>query len=216
VNWRYVFAGLAGVLIGALVIIGWHANDLGLMNRTDATRPLPAQDAKNTPSRNRPAGSTTKQSPNHVSPQKAADPPTRAEPSSTPTPAGTSGEDEPVLRRDGAASYYAEKYQGKKTASGEPFNKDDLTAASPILPMGARATVVDQLNGRSVEVTVNDRGPNVEGRIIDLSKRAAEQLGMTEQGVIPVHVEAHPSQQPTPELAQKVAQQARSLDHSGH
>jgi rare lipoprotein A len=219
VNWRYVFAALAGVLIGAVVAITWRA-DLITLYRSEANHPLPAQEAKNLSSRPRAAGSTTTQSSDSASPQKAANPPTGAElagPSSRrgPAPAETSGEDEPVLRQDGAASYYAEKYQGKKTASGERFDQDELTAASPILPIGARATIVDQSNGRSVEVTINDRGPNVEGRIVDLSRRAAEQLGMKEQGVVPVHVEAHPSQQPTPELAEKVAQQARSLDYSG-
>jgi rare lipoprotein A len=118
-----------------------------------------------------------------------------------------------VLRQEGDASYYAEKYQGQKTASGERFNQDELTAASRMFPLGARATVVDRLNGRSVEVTINDRGPNVEGRVLDLSRRAAEQLGMTAEGVVPVHIEARPSQQPTPELAEEVSQKARSLDY---
>jgi rare lipoprotein A len=120
------------------------------------------------------------------------------------------GPDEPVLRKDGNVAYYADTYQGRTTASGEPMNQDALTAASHALPLGARVTVVRPATGKSVEVTVNDRGPHVEGRIMDLSKKAAEQLDLLEEGVAPARLEARPSQQPTPELARKIAEEAHA------
>jgi rare lipoprotein A len=124
-----------------------------------------------------------------------------------------SGPDEPVLREEGRAAYYADKYQGLKTASGQEFDQNELTAASRTLPLGARATVVHRENGKSVDVTINDHGPNVGGRIMDLSKRAAEQLDMIEEGVAPVHIEARPSHQPTSELAGTILRQAEAPTH---
>jgi rare lipoprotein A len=125
------------------------------------------------------------------------------------------GRGEPILQEDGSAAYYADKYQGRKTATGEQFDQNDLTAASRTLPLGARVTVVHRGNGKSVDVTINDRGPQVEGRILDLSKKAAEQLDMTQEGVAPVHVEARPSQQSTPELAEAVSQEALAQTDQG-
>ncbi|MBZ4193050.1 MAG: septal ring lytic transglycosylase RlpA family protein [Candidatus Contendobacter sp.] len=78
----------------------------------------------------------------------------------------------------GKASWYGPGFNGKKTASGQPFNQDALTAAHPRLPLGTRAKVTNLYNGREVEVTINDRGPHGGGRIIDLSRAAARQLGM--------------------------------------
>jgi rare lipoprotein A len=126
--------------------------------------------------------------------------------------AGTSRapEREPVFEQDGEAAYYADKYQGRTTASGEPADQNDLKAASRTLPLGAHVTVTHRENGRSVSVVVNDRGPNVEGRVIDLSKEAARRLDMTHDGVAPVRIEARPSQQPTPELRDQVLEVARS------
>jgi rare lipoprotein A len=86
----------------------------------------------------------------------------------------------------GAASYY---YQGTRTASGSRFNPDGLTAAHRTLPFGTRVRVTHMGTGRSVEVTINDRGPFIGGRIIDLSRGAASALGMISQGVARVSVE---------------------------
>ena len=78
----------------------------------------------------------------------------------------------------GKASWYGPGFHGKKTASGQIFNQNRLTAAHPRLPLGSRARVTNLQNGRAVEVTINDRGPHGRGRIIDLSRAAAKQLAM--------------------------------------
>ena len=72
---------------------------------------------------------------------------------------------------------------GRPTASGEAYDPNDLTAASRTLPLGTTVEVTNPSNGRSVKVRINDRGPYVRGRSIDLSKRAAEEIGLTEKGV---------------------------------
>lgn len=119
-------------------------------------------------------------------------------------------EDAPAVVQKGTASFYDEKFAGKPTASGEPFRPNDLTAASRDLPLGTKATVVNEKTGKSVDVRINDRGPYVGDRVIDLSKKAAEHLDMKEDGLAPVHVEARPEQQPTAELAAKVEEKAKS------
>jgi len=86
----------------------------------------------------------------------------------------------------GRASFYTE---GTETASGEKFNTHDLTAAHPTLPFGTRLRVTDVDSGRSVTVRVNDRGPYVQGRIVDVSYSAAESLGMVGKGVAKVKLE---------------------------
>jgi len=86
----------------------------------------------------------------------------------------------------GYASWYNEP---QKTASGERFNKNAMTAAHRTLPMGTRVRVTNTRNGRSVVVRINDRGPYGKGRIIDLSEAAARQLGMIDAGVAPVQLE---------------------------
>ncbi|CAM4186467.1 septal ring lytic transglycosylase RlpA family protein [Vreelandella rituensis] len=96
--------------------------------------------------------------------------------------------DEPEILQQGVASYYSDHFQGKTTASGEPFDQQALTAAHPDLPFGTKVLVTRQDNGREVEVLINDRGPYVKGRIIDLSKRAARELGMLKRGTVPVLV----------------------------
>jgi len=97
---------------------------------------------------------------------------------------------QPVVEQVGEASFYGEGFHGKKTASGERFDQNDLTAAHPTLPLGTNATVTNLETGNSVDVKINDRGPHVKGRDIDLSKGAAEELGMTKEGVAPVKIEA--------------------------
>ncbi|MBE0402547.1 septal ring lytic transglycosylase RlpA family protein [Halomonas sp. FME16] len=90
--------------------------------------------------------------------------------------------------QEGVASYYSDRFQGALTASGEAFDQQALTAAHPSLPFGTKVLVTRPDTGQEVEVLINDRGPFVKGRIIDLSKRAARTLGMLNQGVAPVMV----------------------------
>ena len=91
---------------------------------------------------------------------------------------------------NGLASWYGAEWQGRKTSSGEPYDMDAMTAAHKTLPLGVYVTVRDRRTGREVIVRVNDRGPFVRDRIIDLSRGAARELGCETQGVVPVRVEA--------------------------
>ena len=88
----------------------------------------------------------------------------------------------------GTASYYADKYHGKKTASGEKYNMHEMTAAHRTLPFGSKVRVTNLDNSKSVVVRVNDRGPFVKGRLIDLSLAAARKLDMIRSGVARVEV----------------------------
>ena len=92
----------------------------------------------------------------------------------------------------GLASYYADAFDGRPTASGEIFNMQELTAAHRTLPFGTRLRVTNMENGRTAVVRVNDRGPFVEGRVLDLSLGAARALRMTGTGVGPVRLEVLP------------------------
>jgi rare lipoprotein A len=87
---------------------------------------------------------------------------------------------------NGLASYYS---HGSRTASGEKFNAGELTAAHPTLPFGTRVRVTNVNTGKSVMVRVNDRGPFVRGRVIDVSRSAAESLGMVGRGVAKVKLD---------------------------
>ena len=89
----------------------------------------------------------------------------------------------------GMASYYAEKYHGRQTASGEIFNTHDMTAAHKKLPFGTKIKVTNIANGKSVIVRVNDRGPFVKGRIVDLTYAAAQKIDIVKTGVAKVTVE---------------------------
>jgi rare lipoprotein A len=92
------------------------------------------------------------------------------------------------ITQSGKASYYADKFQGRKTASGETFRQGKLTAAHRTLPFGTKVKVTNLNNGKSVKVRINDRGPFVDGRIIDLSKKAARRIGMVNAGVANVKI----------------------------
>ena len=118
------------------------------------------------------------------------------------------GNGEPVIVHKGEASFYGGSFHGRKTASGEQFDENKPTAASRALPLGSKVTVTNQGNGKSVEVIVNDRGPYVDGRVIDLSTMAARQLDMIEEGVAPVRVEAKPSEQPTEAVKEQIEAKA--------
>ncbi|MES2871662.1 MAG: septal ring lytic transglycosylase RlpA family protein [Pseudomonadota bacterium] len=91
--------------------------------------------------------------------------------------------------KTGVASYYGARHHGKRTASGEPFNQHALTAAHPRLPFGTRVLVTNLSNKKSVVVRINDRGPYSRGRLIDLSRQAAQQLGMLRSGTAKVRVQ---------------------------
>ena len=88
----------------------------------------------------------------------------------------------------GRASFYGRRHAGKTTASGTAFKPGKLTAASPSLPLGTKAKVTNLHNGRSVDVTVTDRGPVVGRRILDVSTKAADRLGMRKTGVATVKI----------------------------
>lgn len=89
----------------------------------------------------------------------------------------------PKITQTGKASYYADKFNGRKTASGEKFRNSKLTAAHKTLPFGTKVKVTNVKNGKSVKVRINDRGPFVAGRIIDLSKKAAKKIDIDKVGV---------------------------------
>ena len=91
----------------------------------------------------------------------------------------------------GKASYYAKKFSGRQTASGERLHHDSLTCAHRTYPFGTLLKVTNPANGKEVIVRVTDRGPYVKGRIIDLSVRAARELGIIAQGIAPVTVERY-------------------------
>ena len=92
------------------------------------------------------------------------------------------------ITESGKASYYADNFNGKKTASGATFNNNKLTAAHKTLPFGTVVTVKNKTNGKTVKVTITDRGPFVKGRVIDLTKEAASEIGMLSQGVAEVQL----------------------------
>jgi peptidoglycan lytic transglycosylase len=98
------------------------------------------------------------------------------------------------LPQTGKASWYGPQHQGKRTASGEIFDRALFTAAHPTLPFGTKVKVTNLANGKSVEVKINDRGPFTKDRIIDLSQAAANALEMTQTGTATVRIE--PSSDP--------------------
>jgi rare lipoprotein A len=105
-------------------------------------------------------------------------------------PAGRSAAPPPVLgaEQEGLASWYGGEHHGRRTASGEPFDMRALTAAHPTLPFGTRLRVTSLASGRAVEVRVNDRGPFVDGRVLDLSQEAARRLGALGAGIVRVRL----------------------------
>jgi rare lipoprotein A len=107
----------------------------------------------------------------------------------------------------GLASWYGEFHQGQSTASGETFDMRRLTAAHRTLLLGIRLRVTNLENGRVVHVRVNDRGPYVPGRVIDVSRGAARALGIVEQGVVPVRLEVEDGDR-------VVTARAMSADHA--
>lgn len=107
----------------------------------------------------------------------------------------------------GKASFYADKFEGSPTASGEKYRKGKLTGAHKSLPFGTKVRVTNLGNNQTVEVVINDRGPYVDGRIIDVSRAAAEKLGFVNQGLAEVKIEVLDAGDG------KVSDPARTIDH---
>lgn len=89
----------------------------------------------------------------------------------------------------GQASFYADRFQNRKTASGEPYKARQKTAAHRTLPFGSQVRVTNVRNGKSVVVRINDRGPFIRGRVIDLSRSAFASIGDTSAGLLNVRIE---------------------------
>ena len=89
----------------------------------------------------------------------------------------------------GIVSWYADKFHGKKTSSGELYDKDNFTAAHKTLPFGTKVKVTNTKNGKTVVVKINDRGPHTKSRLMDLSKAAFSSIGSTNSGILNVEME---------------------------
>jgi rare lipoprotein A len=101
----------------------------------------------------------------------------------------------------GTASWYGDYFEGKPTASGEPYNMYELTAAHPTLPLGTLVKVTNLRNHRTVVVRINDRGPIVPGRIIDVSYGAAKTLRFQNRGIQRVRLDVIPARKPATTMA---------------
>ena len=103
----------------------------------------------------------------------------------------------------GKASFYANKFDGRLTASGEIFSNQKMTAAHRTLPFGTKVLVTNLSNDRTVLVTINDRGPFIRGRVIDVSQKAAKTLGFYQQGITEVKLEIRSSKTEQDSVLQK-------------
>jgi rare lipoprotein A len=128
-----------------------------------------------------------------VAPPPPVPPPTPAPPPAAPPPKPA---EQPYFSQSGLASMYGLKQQGHRTASGEPLDNRALTAAHRSLPFYTVVRVTVLATGKTVKVRINDRGPFVSGRIVDLSQAAAAMLGILNDGTAPVRVEVYASDQP--------------------
>lgn len=115
---------------------------------------------------------------------------------SLPPPPPPAAPEQPFFTQAGTASWYGGFHHGRKTANGERFDMNAMTAAHRSLKMGTVVRVTNLDNGRAARVRVNDRGPYVNGRIIDLSAGVARELGMKQDGLAQVRIEAFASDQP--------------------
>jgi len=88
----------------------------------------------------------------------------------------------------GLASFYSDEFEGRQTANGEIYKKNEFTAAHKTIAFGTKVKIRNLQNNLSTIVVINDRGPFVQGRVIDLSRAAAEQIGMIQQGVVEVEI----------------------------
>jgi rare lipoprotein A len=175
-----------GIVIAVLSLISQGCGVISdPTNRAMSTKPVPALEAgvRNSSIQ----APQTHSLPREVAPSAQVPPPSEAAPdpliARLPLPAP------PLVVETGVASWYGPRFHGKRTASGEIFNQEKLTAAHRTLPWGSRVRITNLVNGRSVVVEINDRGPAVKGRIIDVSRAAARTLGMVESGTTTVRVE---------------------------
>ncbi len=113
--------------------------------------------------------------------------------------------------KQGAATFYSDKFHNRKTANGERYYKDSLTAAHKTLPFGTLVKVTNPKNQKSVIVRINDRGPMKKGRSIDLSKAAAKEIDMLQAGVVNVHIEVIDAEQYAAAKIKESAKQASEL-----
>ena len=104
------------------------------------------------------------------------------------------------IKKQGKASFYADKFVGRKTANGETFSNNDFTAAHKSLPFNSLVRVTNPENNKTTVVRINDRGPHIKGRVIDLSKAAAKKIGLDFQGFLPVVILLPETTLLTPEI----------------
>lgn len=127
--------------------------------------------------------------PASTAPTPAATPAPAAAPAPAATPAPAPAASKSGDNMEGLAAVYSDKLAGRKTASGQVFSQAKLTAAHPSLAYGTKLKVTNTKNNKSVEVTVNDRGPTQAGRVIDLSSAAAAKIGIGKKAMAPVKLE---------------------------
>ena len=120
----------------------------------------------------------------------------------------------PYYDKVGTASWYGRQFHGRPTASGQPYDMNAMTAAHTSLPLGSRVQVTNLANGRSVILTINDRGPFSRNRIIDVSRRAADRLGFRREGTAEVRVQVISDAQP--DNATRLAQARNDLSDVEH
>lgn len=113
---------------------------------------------------------------------------------------------------EGLASWYGGRFQGRTTASGEIFDTNQMTAAHKTLPFGTKVRVTEVESGRSVVVRINDRGPYAEGRVIDLSRAAALEIGLVAKGIAPVRVTLQDSPVPAEMVTLQVGAYREALN----
>jgi rare lipoprotein A len=130
-------------------------------------------------------------------------------------PKGETGLDVGIKDR-GIASWYGEQFHGKQAANGELFDMQALTAAHRTLPLGSMVRVVNLTNGKHVRVRINDRGPYVNGRILDLSQAAAVKLGMVQNGLSVIQLEVVGDRRPDFVLAEEEVPSTQSTLLSVH
>jgi len=114
------------------------------------------------------------------------------------------------VKQQGQASWYGPDFHGKATATGEIYNQNAMTAASKTLPLGSTAKVTNTETGKSVDVRINDRGPYVGSRVLDLSKAAAEKIDLTDKGVSHVKIVAKKPAKKAKNIKRKLAKKANN------
>jgi len=128
-----------------------------------------------------------------AAPAAPATTPTPAPAAASPAPAPSAAPATPAAKSgdsmEGLAAVYSDKLSGRKTASGQVFSQSEFTAAHPSLAFGTKVKVTNTKNGKSVDVTVNDRGPTQAGRVIDLTSAAASKIGIGKKAMAPVKLE---------------------------